>query len=163
MEPSSFLKLQPGRGQGSAHILPWGTRSLLCLCWQTEELAEGRRHQQPGRAALLLTPQSQNPRMVWVEGNLKDHLVLPPDLGTDTFHCPRLLQTPSSLALDTSRDGAAPASLGSLCQGLPTLPGKNFFLIFTLTLPSVSNKPFPFVLLLHALVPSPSTALLEPL
>uniref|UniRef100_A0A8U8ANW8 Uncharacterized protein n=1 Tax=Geospiza parvula TaxID=87175 RepID=A0A8U8ANW8_GEOPR len=32
----------------------------------------------------------------------------------------------SSLALGTARDpGAAPAALGTLCQGLPTLPGNN--------------------------------------
>ncbi|XP_063265078.1 transmembrane protein 220 isoform X1 [Prinia subflava] len=51
----------------------------------------------------------------------------------DNFHCPRLLQGPSNLALGTSRDpGTATASVGSLCQGLtclavlprcPCLPG----------------------------------------
>uniref|UniRef100_A0A8C5UCU2 Uncharacterized protein n=1 Tax=Malurus cyaneus samueli TaxID=2593467 RepID=A0A8C5UCU2_9PASS len=56
-------------------------------------------------------------------------------MGRDTFHCPRLLQAPSSLALDTARDpGAATASLGTLCQGLPTLPGMDFPLLSNLTL-----------------------------
>ncbi|KAJ7427984.1 hypothetical protein WISP_02344 [Willisornis vidua] len=45
-----------------------------------------------------------------------------------TFHQPRLLQALSNLALDTSKDGAATASLGNLCQGLPTLITKNSFL-----------------------------------
>ncbi|NXU01241.1 MK15 kinase, partial [Buphagus erythrorhynchus] len=56
---------------------------------------------------------------------------------------PRLLQALSSLAWKTSRDGA---SLGSLCQGLPTLTGKNSFPISHLTLPSGSGKPFALVL-----------------
>ena len=56
--------------------------------------------------------------------NLKDHPIPPPAMGRDTFHHPRLLQAPSNLALDTARDpGAAPAALGTLCQGLPTLTG----------------------------------------
>ena len=73
-------------------------------------------------------------------------------MGRDIFHCPRLLQALSSLALDTCRDpGAARASLGILCQGLPTLPGKNFFLISHLILSSVSVKPFHLVLLSYSL------------
>ncbi|KAJ7421671.1 hypothetical protein WISP_41664 [Willisornis vidua] len=55
-------------------------------------------------------------------------------MGKDIFHHPRLLQALSNLALDTSRDGAVTASLGNLCQGLPTLTGKNFFLISNPTL-----------------------------
>ncbi|TRZ26531.1 hypothetical protein HGM15179_000556 [Zosterops borbonicus] len=49
----------------------------------------------------------------------------PPAMGRDTFHQTRLLRAPSSLALDTSRDGTSTTSLGSLCQGLTTLTGKN--------------------------------------
>uniref|UniRef100_A0A8D2M763 RELT-like 2 n=1 Tax=Zonotrichia albicollis TaxID=44394 RepID=A0A8D2M763_ZONAL len=48
----------------------------------------------------------------------------------------------SSLALGTARDpGAAPAALGTLCQGLPTLPGKQLIP----NIPSIpgSGKPFP--------------------
>ena len=59
-------------------------------------------------------------------------------MGRDTFHCPRLLQAPVS-NLDTSRDpGTATAALGTLCQGLPTLTGRNFFLTSHLTLTSAS-------------------------
>jgi len=47
-----------------------------------------------------------------------------------------LLTTPSNLALNTAREGAATASLGSLCQGLTTLTVKNFFLISNLNPPS---------------------------
>ncbi|KAF4802839.1 hypothetical protein TURU_021585 [Turdus rufiventris] len=66
-------------------------------------------------------------------------------MGRDTFHYPRLLQAPkSSLALDTARDPeTATASLGTLCQGLLTLPGNNSFPISHLTPPSGSGKPFP--------------------
>ena len=59
-------------------------------------------------------------------------------MGRDTFHYPRLLQAPSNLTWDTIRDGAATASLGTLCQVLSTLTGKNFFLISNLNLMSFS-------------------------
>ncbi|PKU28106.1 hypothetical protein llap_21590 [Limosa lapponica baueri] len=45
----------------------------------------------------------------------------------DTSHHTRLLQAPSNLALNPSRDGAATASLGNLGQALTTLGVKNFF------------------------------------
>ncbi|NWT73120.1 MIPT3 protein, partial [Prunella himalayana] len=67
-----------------------------------------------------------------------------PAMIRDTFHCPRLPQALSILALDTSTDpGAVTASLGTLCQGLPTLPGNNSFPISHPALPSGSGKPFP--------------------
>jgi len=86
-----------------------------------------------------------------------------PDMGRDPFHQPRVLKAPSSLALDTAREGAATASPGNLCQGLTTLRGKNSFLISNLNLPSFSLKPSPLVLSLQALVQSPSPALSQPL
>ncbi|KAJ7423610.1 hypothetical protein WISP_33135 [Willisornis vidua] len=64
-------------------------------------------------------------------------------MGRDTSHQPRVLQALSNLALDTPRDGAATASLPNLCQGLPTLTGKDSFSISHLSLPSGSGKPFP--------------------
>jgi len=81
-------------------------------------------------------------------------------MGRDTFHQTRLLQAPSNLALNTAREGAATAPLGNLGQGLTTLRVKNFFLISNLNLPSFSFKLLPLVLSLHALVKSPSPALL---
>ncbi|NWT02841.1 MIPT3 protein, partial [Mionectes macconnelli] len=45
--------------------------------------------------------------------------------------------------LGTSMHGAATASLGTLCQGLLTLTGKDSFPISHLTLPFGSGKPFP--------------------
>lgn len=39
-------------------------------------------------------------------------------MSRDTFHYPKLLQALSTLPLDTSRDGAPTASLGTLCQRL---------------------------------------------
>ncbi|NXG63992.1 VNG2A protein, partial [Hemiprocne comata] len=55
---------------------------------------------------------------------------------------PRLLQAPSNLPLDTSRDGAARTSLGNLGQGLTTLTLNNSLLIsnLNLPLPSVLSK-----------------------
>lgn len=56
-----------------------------------------------------------------------------PAKGKDTFHSARLLQVPSSLALDTCRDpGSATASLGSPCRGLSTLTGWDLFPTFCL-------------------------------
>jgi len=79
-------------------------------------------------------------------------------MDRDTFHQTRLLRAPSNLALNTAREGAATASLGNLCQCLNTLTVKNFFLVSNLNLPSVSLKPLPLVLSLHALVKSPCPA-----
>jgi len=50
----------------------------------------------------------------------------------DPFHQTRVLQAPSNLALNTAREGAATASLGSLGQGLTTFTVQNFFLMSNL-------------------------------
>jgi len=55
-------------------------------------------------------------------------------MGRDSFHQTRVLRAPYSLALDTAREGAATASLGSLGQGLTTRTGKSFFLRSSLNL-----------------------------
>ena len=82
-----------------------------------------------------------------------------PAMGRDTFHQPRVLRAPSSLALNTAREGAATAPLGSLGQCLTTFRGKNFFFVPNLNLPFFSLKPSPYVLCLCSLVTSPSPAL----
>jgi len=81
-------------------------------------------------------------------------------MGRDTFRQARVLQAPSNLALNTAREGAATASLGSLCQGLTPLRVKNFFLVSNRNMPSFSLKPLHLVLLLHVLVKSPSPTFL---
>ncbi|TRZ17092.1 hypothetical protein HGM15179_009991 [Zosterops borbonicus] len=48
------------------------------------------------------------------EDKNRNHPVPPPAMDRETFHIPRLLQAPSSLALDTYRDGAATASLDNM-------------------------------------------------
>jgi len=73
-------------------------------------------------------------------------------MGRDVFHLIRLLEAPSNLALNTAREGAARAALGSLFQCLTTLTVKDFFLISKLNLPSFSLKPSPLVLSLQAFV-----------
>ena len=68
-------------------------------------------------------------------------------------------QSPSSPA----RDGASPASLGSLGRGLTTLSVKNVFLLSWLNLPSFGLRPSPLVPLLQALLSSPSPSSHQPL
>jgi len=91
--------------------------------------------------------------MFWVGRDLTDHLVLTPSA--------RLLKALSNLALNTSREGTSTTSLSNFCQGLTTLTVKNFFPVCNLNLPFFSLKPLALVLLLHALVKSPSPALLQ--
>jgi len=55
-------------------------------------------------------------------------------MGRDTFHQTRLLKAPPSLALNTSREGAATTPLDNLFPCLTTLIVKNFFLISLLNL-----------------------------
>lgn len=82
--------------------------------------------------------QSKNPLVLWsvvyhriiewvgLKRSKKIMSFQPPDMGRDTFHCPRLLRGSSSLALNSSRNGAVTASLGYLCQVLTTLTAENF-------------------------------------
>ncbi|TRZ18459.1 hypothetical protein HGM15179_008649 [Zosterops borbonicus] len=63
-------------------------------------------------------------------------------MGKD-WNYTRLLKALSSLALDTSRDGAATASLGTLCQDLTTVTVKNSFQISRLNPPSVESTVVP--------------------
>jgi len=60
-------------------------------------------------------------------------------VSKDIFNYTSLLKAPSSLALNVSRDGASTTSLGNLFQCFTTLVGKNFFLISSLNLPSLSH------------------------
>ena len=55
-------------------------------------------------------------------------------------------QSPSSLTLDVSRDGASTTSLGNLCQCLTTLTVKNIFLISSPNLTPSSLNQFPHFL-----------------
>jgi len=82
-------------------------------------------------------------------------------MSRDPFHQSRVLRAPSNLVLNTSREGAATASLGSLGQCFTTTMVKNFFLISNLNLPSFSLEPFPLVPSLHTLVKSPSPSFLS--
>lgn len=61
----------------------------------------------------------------------------------------RVLRAISSLAFNTSREGAAPASLGNVCHAITTLTGKSFLPISNLNLPPFSLKPFTLVLSLQ--------------
>ena len=56
--------------------------------------------------------------------------------SVELFNWIRLLRAPSGLALDVSRDGASPTSLGNLVQCLTTPSVKHFFLLSSLNLPS---------------------------
>jgi len=78
----------------------------------------------------------------------------PPAVSRDIFSQTRLLRAPSNLALTVPSDGASTTSLGSLCQGFPTLTAMNFFLTSSLKLRSLSLKPLPLVLSQQALLKS---------
>ena len=84
----------------------------------------------------------------------------PPAMGRDTFHQTRLLNAPSNLALNTSTEGASTTSLGNLFWCLTALMVKNFFFMANLNLLCFSLKALPLVPSPHALVKSPSPALL---
>lgn len=62
----------------------------------------------------------------------------------------RLFKASSSLALNISRDGAAPASGDNLFQCVTTPTITNFLLMFNMNLPSLSLKLLLFVLSLQA-------------
>jgi len=104
---------------------------------------------------------TQNHRMVWVGRDLKDHAVPAPVpwAGTPSTRpgCSKPHPTWSWTLLGR---GQPQLLFGNLCQCLTTPLVKNFFLIFSLNLPSFSLKPLPLVLSLHAVVKSPSPALL---
>uniref|UniRef100_A0A8C3J917 GPI-anchor transamidase component GPAA1 n=1 Tax=Calidris pygmaea TaxID=425635 RepID=A0A8C3J917_9CHAR len=100
---------------------------------------------------------------VWVGRDLEEHQIHPPALGRDTSHQPRLLQAPSNLPLNPSRDGAATASLANLGQALTTLTPNKFLPRSHLNLHFFSLKPFHLILWLPSLIQSPSPAFLEPL
>ena len=79
-----------------------------------------------------------------LEGTLKITQFQPPAMGRDITHQIRSAKAPSSLALSTSRDGAATASVGNLFRCLAV--ENDFFLIPNLNLPSFS---FLFLIILH--------------
>jgi len=91
-------------------------------------------------------PREYNHRMVWFERDFqRPSSSNPPAMSRHTFHWTRLLRAPSNLALNSSREGTATASLGSLFQCLITLIVKKLFLIPNLNLPFFSLKLSPLV------------------
>ena len=124
---------------------------LICRCsdaWPLQRFAFCENTNSSGIVQeLKVSLESQN-GLGW-KGPYRSSSSNPPAMGRDTFHQTRLLKAPANLALNTAREGAATASLGSLCQCLTTLMVKNFFLISNLDLPSFSFEPFPLVLSLH--------------
>jgi len=77
------------------------------------------------------------------------------------FNQTRLLRAPSNLVLNVSRDGASTTSLGNPFQSFTTPTVKNFFLITSLNLPSLSLKPSPLVLSQQALLKRLSSSFLQ--
>ena len=67
-------------------------------------------------------------------------------MSRDIINSTRLLRALSNLILNVSRDGASTTSLGNMCHRFTTLIVKNFFLLSSLNLPSLSFKPLPLVL-----------------
>jgi len=88
-----------------------------------------------------------------LEGTFRGHLARPPAVSRDIFNYIRLLRAPSNLALNfVSRDGVSATSLGNLVRCVTTLVVKNFFLIYSLNLPSLSLKSLLLVLSQQALL-----------
>ena len=73
-----------------------------------------------------------------LEGTLTGHLVPLLALNRDTYSSINAQR--SSLTLGVSRDGVPTASLSNLCQCFTTHSAKNFFLISSLNLSSLSLK-----------------------
>lgn len=69
---------------------------------------------------------SQNHRMVWTGENLKDHPVPAPHHRQGHLPQEQVAESPSNLALNTSRDWASITSLGKLFSCLTTLTVKFF-------------------------------------
>ena len=84
----------------------------------------------------------------------------PPAVSRNIFNQTRLLRAPSNLALNASRDGASPTSLGSPSQCLTTLVVNNSFLTSSVNLPFFSLDPSPLLLSQQALLKSLSPAFL---
>jgi len=87
-----------------------------------------------------------------LEGTFRGHLVQLPAVSRDIFNYTRLLRAPSNLALNVSRDGDSTTSLGNIFQCFTTLIVKNFFLISSLNLASLSLKPLLLILSQQALL-----------
>jgi len=97
--------------------------------------------------------KSQNNRMAWVGRDLeRSSSPTLPAMSRDIFTLIRLHRAPSNPTLSVSRDGASTTSLGNQFQCFSTLIVKNFFLIPSLNLPSLSFKLLPLVLLQQALL-----------
>jgi len=108
--------------------------------------------------------RSQNRRIIaWfeLEGNFKGHLVQSPCNEQGHRQLDQVSQSPIQPDLECSRDGALTTSSGNQCQCFTTLIVKNFFLMSSLNLPSLSLKPLPLVLLLQALLKSLSSSFLQ--
>ena len=74
----------------------------------------------------------------------------------------RMLRAPSNLTLSACMDGASTTTPGNLFQCLTTLIVKNYFLIYSLNIPSFSLKLFPLALSLQTLLKSLSPSFLQP-
>lgn len=57
--------------------------------------------------------EEELPLLEWFGKDLKDHFVLNPFSGRDTFHCPRFLHAPSNVAWNISKDGQPQLVLSS--------------------------------------------------
>ena len=91
-------------------------------------------------------------RIIWVGRDPARPSGPTPLHWTGTPTAPSGAQSPCSLTLGVSRDGAATPPLGNFC----------FFPVSSQNLPSFSLKPFPHVLSQQILLKSPSPSFLQP-
>lgn len=100
-----------------------------------------------------------NHRMAQVARDLKDHQCN----GQGHLSLDQVSQSSIQPGLKEFQGWDIQTSLGNSIQCLTTPTVKNFFLIFSLNLLSISLKPFPLVVSLRGLVQSPSPSSLQTL
>ncbi|KFV66208.1 Cytosolic phospholipase A2 beta, partial [Dryobates pubescens] len=124
------------------------SREVCCLAVQVDT-NESKKYLKEGKNLVLSVPASHEGTQRTTE-----------DTDTFYFHCVKAwepvlrvrlqvmgtMQASSSLVLNTSRDGTPTTSQDNPFQGFTTLMVKNFFLTFSLNLPTSSFIPFPLVL-----------------
>jgi len=97
-----------------------------------------------------------------LEGTFRGHLAQPPCSEQGHLQLDQVAQSPIKPDLECFQGwGTSHLSGQPGCQAFTTLIAKNLFLIPSLTLSSFSLKPSPLVLLLLALLKSPSPAFLQ--
>lgn len=142
-------RVQPGAGRGAALVCP-GAAAGECGAAAGETAARGRgflvgppSDNLQSRCFSHAKPAESSPGLAW-QGPFEVIWTRCPARSRDIFKQIRWLRALPDLSLDVSREEAPPTSLGTLCQCVPTLPLKKFFLRSNLSLlPSLEFQTIP--------------------